>query len=149
MIRHRCARRRRSLWRGRCSDDRGSATVWMIGVTVAAFLMVGLVLDGGVMLRARSDAFAIAASAARVGAQQLDSDAAVEGLTALDPVAAEQAALAYLAAQGVTGSVTVTGDTVTVSVTTTANLQLLSLVGGGSATFDATADAQAVKVVPP
>lgn len=121
----------------------------MIGVTVAAFLMVGLVLDGGVMLRARSDAFAIAAAAARVGAQQLDSDAAVEGMTVLDPVAAEQAALAYLAAQGVTGSVIVTGDTVTVSVTTTADLQLLSLVGGDSATFDATADAQAVKVVPP
>lgn len=149
MIRQRWDSRLLLRWRERCTDDRGSATVWMIGVTVAAFLMVGLVLDGGVMLRARSDAFAIAAAAARVGAQQLDSDAAVEGMTVLDPVAAEQAALAYLAAQGVTGSVIVTGDTVTVSVTTTAELQLLSLVGGDSATFDATADAQAVKVVPP
>jgi hypothetical protein len=36
-----------------------------------------------------------------------------------------------------------------VSVTTSADLQLLSLVGGGSVTFDATAEAQAVKVVPP
>ena len=89
-------------------DDRGSATIWMIGVTRAAFLMVGLVLDGGVMLRARSDAFSIAASAARVGAQQLDADAAVEGDAVLDPVAAEQAALDYLAARGVTGTVTVT-----------------------------------------
>ena len=84
----------------------------MIGVTVAAFLMVGLVLDGGVMLRARSDAFSTAASAARVGAQQLDTDAAVEGVAVLDPVAAEQAALDYLAAHGVTGTVTVTADTV-------------------------------------
>ncbi|HRE00953.1 MAG TPA: pilus assembly protein TadG-related protein, partial [Ilumatobacteraceae bacterium] len=132
----------------RCCDDRGSATIWMIGVTVAAFLMIGLVLDGGVMLRARSDAFAVAGAAARVGAQQLDSDAAVEGEAVLDPVAAEQAALAHLAANGVTGSVVVTGDTVRVTVTTTADLQLLSLVGGGSATFEATAEAQAVKVVP-
>jgi hypothetical protein len=121
----------------------------MIGVTVSSFLMVGLVLDGGVMLRARSDAFAVAASAARVGAQQLDSDAAVEGETVLDPFAAEQAALDYLAAQGVTGFVSVVGDTVRVSVTTSADLQLLSLVGGGSVTFNATAEAQAVKVVPP
>lgn len=121
----------------------------MISVTLAAFLMVGLVIDGGVMLRARSDAFAIAASAARVGAQQLDSDAAVEGEAVLDPVAAEAVALDYLAAQGVTGSVTVEGDIVRVSVTTTADLRLLSLAGGGSASFDATAEARAVKVVPP
>jgi hypothetical protein len=121
----------------------------MIGVTFAAFLMVGLVIDGGVMLRARSDAFSIAASAARVGAQQLDSDAAVEGQAVLDPDAAEAAALDYLAAHGVTGSVTVEGDLVRVSVTTTADLQMLSLVGGGSATFDATAEARATKVVPP
>jgi Flp pilus assembly protein TadG len=145
----RFAARRRGNPRCRCADDRGSATVWMIGVTVSAFLMIGLVLDGGVMLRARSDAFALAASAARVGAQQLDSDAAVEGQAVLDPVAAEQAALAYLSANGVTGSVTVADDTVRVRVTTTADLQLLSLVGGGSATFDATAEAQTVKVVPP
>lgn len=135
--------------RDRLSDDRGSATVWMIGVTVCAFLMIGLVLDGGVMLRARSDAFAIAAAAARAGAQQLDQDAAVEGLTMLDPVAAEQAALDYLAANGATGSATVVGDVVQVSVTTTADLQLLNLVGAGSASFTATAQAQAVKVAPP
>src|SRR5690606_37610322 len=101
-------------WSQRCRDDRGSATVWMTGVTVATFLMVGLVLDGGVMLRARSDAFAIAAAAARVGAQQLDVDAAVEGTAVLDPAAAEEAAMAYLSAHGVTGSVVVSGDTVRV-----------------------------------
>lgn len=130
-------------------DDRGSATVWMIGVTVASFLMVGLVLDGGVMLRTRSDAFAIAASAARVGAQQLDGDAAVEGLSVLDPIAAEQAVLDYLAAQGAGGTVTVTGDRVTVTVTTSAQLQMLQVVGGDTVTFDATATAEAVKVTAP
>lgn len=131
----------------RCAgDDRGSATVWMIGVTVASFLMVGLLLDGGVMLRSRSDAFAIAGSAARVGAQQLDPDAAVEGLTVLDPIAAEHAVQGYLSAQGVTGTVTVTGDSVTVAVISTAQLQMLRVVGGDTVTFDATATAEAVKV---
>jgi len=139
-----CAELRRSA-----RDDRGSATVWMIGVTVASFLMVGLVLDGGVMLRTRSDAFAIAASAARVGAQQLDGDAAVEGLSVLDPIAAEQAVLDYLAAQGASGTVTVTGDRVTVTVTTSAQLQMLQVVGGDTVTFDATATAEAVKVTAP
>ena len=139
-----CAELRRSA-----RDDRGSATVWMIGVTVASFLMVGLVLDGGVMLRTRSDAFAIAASAARVGAQQLDGDAAVEGLSVLDPIAAERAVLDYLAAQGASGTVTVTGDRVTVTVTTSAQLQMLQVVGGDTVTFDATATAEAVKVATP
>jgi hypothetical protein len=112
--------------------------------------MVGLVLDGGVMLRSRSDAFAVAASAARVGAQQLDPDAAVEGLTVLDPIAAERAALDYLGAQGVTGTVTVTADAVTVTVSTAARLQMLEVVGGDTVTFNATATAtataEAVKV---
>lgn len=133
----------------RCHDDRGSATVWMIGVTFATFLMVGLVIDGGVMLRARSDAFSLAASAARVGAQQLDGDAAVEGQAVLDPVRAEAAALDYLASRGVTGSVTVEGDIVRVSVSTTAHLQILSLAGASTATFDAAAEAHATKVAPP
>lgn len=137
------------MHRLRSGRDRGSATVWMIGVTVSSFLMVGLVLDGGVMLRSRSDAFAIAASSARVGAQQLDPDAAVEGLTVLDPIAAEQAALAHLDAEGVEGTVRVTAQTVTVTVTSTAQLQMLRLAGGDTATFDATATAEAVKVTVP
>jgi hypothetical protein len=38
--------------RAAAEDDRGSATVWMIGVVVCTFLMLAVVLDGGVMLRA-------------------------------------------------------------------------------------------------
>ena len=134
---------------GRGRGDRGSATVWMIGVTVSAFLLVGLVLDGGTMLRARSDAFALAGAAARVGAQQLDPDAAVEGLTVLEPVAAERAVQDYLAASGVTGTARVVDDTVTVTVTTEAPLQMLRLVGGDTVTFDASATVEAVKVEDP
>ena len=133
-------------WTG---DARGSATVWMIGVTVASFLMVGLVLDGGVMLRSRSDAFAVAASAARFGAQQLDPDAAVEGLTVLDPIAADNAVQDYLATQEVTGTTTVDGNQVTVTVAASARLQMLQVVGGDSVSFDATATAEAVKVTAP
>ena len=129
--------------------DRGSATVWMIGVTVASFLMVGLVLDGGVMLRSRSDAFAVAASAARIGAQQLDPDAAVEGLTVLDPIAADNAVQDYLAAQEVTGTTTVDGNKVTVTVSASARLQMLQVVGGDTVSFDATATAEAVKATAP
>ena len=133
--------------RGRAADDRGSVTVWAIGATVASMLMLGLVLDGGTMLRARSDAFSLASAAARAGAQQLDPDAAVQGNSVLDPRAAEQAALEYLAARGATGTVTVTPEAITVTVTSSANLQLLSLAGGGdTASFTATSTVNVVKV---
>ena len=128
--------------------ENGSVTVWMIGVVVATFLMIGLLLDGGSMLRRRSDVFGIASSAARAGAQQLDQVQAVEGVAVLDPVAAERAALAYLTDRGLSGAVSVDGDTVTVEVNAVAELQMLKLVGGDGVSFTATASAQAVKVVP-
>lgn len=135
----------------RCSfrrDERGSATVWMIGVTISTFSLVALLLDGGVMLRARSDAFAVAGSAARAGAQQLDPDAIVEGLTVVDPVAAERAVQDHLDQAGVTGTADASGDTVTVTVTSEVELQMLRLVGGDTASFHATASVEAVKVEP-
>lgn len=137
---------RHGLLRERLGDDRGSVTVWAISATVACMLLVGLVLDGGTMLRARSDAFSVASAAARAGAQQLDPAAAVEGNAVLDPDAAQQAALDYLADRGATGTVTVTGDSITVTVTSSVDLQLLSLAGGDTATFAATATVNAVKV---
>jgi Flp pilus assembly protein TadG len=126
--------------------ERGSATLWMVGIVMATFLLVGLVVDGGAMLRVRSDAFAVAGSAARAGAQELDDDAAVEGHVVLDPDAARTAALAHLEQLGFRGSVTVTGDTVTVTARGTATLQLMRLAGGDTASFEATASATATKV---
>ncbi|MGE0139751.1 MAG: pilus assembly protein TadG-related protein [Ilumatobacteraceae bacterium] len=127
-------------------DDRGSVTVWAISATVASVLIIGLVIDGGTMLRARSDAFALASSAARAGAQELDSSAAVQGLTMLDPAAAERAALEYLAAHGATGTVAITDETITVTVTSATSLQLLRLAGAETASFTATSTVNIVKV---
>ena len=131
------------------ADDRGSVTVWAVSATVACVLILGLVLDGGSMLRARSDAFGLASAAARAGAQQLDPAAAVAGTAELDPAAAERAAVDYLAARGASGTATVTGATITVTVTSSAHLQLLSLAGADTATFNATVTVDAVKVGAP
>lgn len=125
--------------------EQGSATLWMIGVVVSSMLMIGLVVDGGVMLRARSDAFSLAAAAARAGAQQLDPDAATQGRPVLDPNRARQVALDYLAARNATGTVAVTTETITVTVTTTAHLQMLQVVGANTVSFNATATVRAVK----
>ena len=129
----------------RAHGSNGSATIWMIGVVVSSMLMIGLVLDGGTMLRARSDAFSLAAAAARAGAQQLDPDAAAQGRPVLDPNKARQVAIDYLTGHDATGTVALTGSTITVTVSTTAHLQLLQVVGARTVQFNATATVRAVE----
>jgi len=135
--------------RARAHSERGIATVWSVVVVGACFLMIGLVLDGGVILRARSEAFSLAGAAARVGAQELESDAAAQGAVVLDPVGARAAALEYLRQRGASGDVTVLGDEVTVTVTLTTELQMLRVASGRSVEVSATATVAAIKGAAP
>ncbi len=130
-------------------SERGIATVWSVVVVGACFLMIGLVLDGGVILRARSEAFSLAGAAARVGAQELESDAAAQGSVVLDPEGARAASLDYLAQRGAAGEVTVAGDEVSVTVTLMAELQMLRVASGGRVEVSATATVAAIKGAAP
>ena len=121
-------------------DDKGIATIWTAVVAGACLLMVGLVLDGGTILRARSTSYDLAGGAARVATQQLDQDALARGDVIVDPDAGRSAARAWLADRGVTGVVTVDGDTVTVAVRRHVDLQILQPV---SVEVEETATAQA------
>jgi hypothetical protein len=131
--------------RRQAAGERGVATIWAVIVVTACIAMIGLVLDGGVILRARSDAFGLAGAAARAGAQQLEPDAAAQGQVALDPNRARQAALDYLAARGATGTVSVEGNNVTATVFLTAHLQILRVRDGGAVGVTATATVTAFK----
>ena len=130
-------------------SERGIATVWSVVVVGACFLMIGLVLDGGVILRARNEAFSLAGAAARVGAQELESDAAAQGGVVLDPERARAASLDYLTQRGAVGDVTVAAAEVTVTVTLTAELQMLRVASGGSVEVSATATVAAIKGASP
>jgi hypothetical protein len=107
------------------SGDEGLVTIWAAVVALACLLIVGLVLDGGTILRARSRSFDLAGAAARVGIQQLDDVALTEGGVVLDEIGARQAATAYLAAHDATGDVAIDGLEVQVTVTDTVALQIL------------------------
>jgi Flp pilus assembly protein TadG len=115
--------------------DRGYVTLFTLGVSLAAVSVVGLVLDGGRAQRAQSDAFGAAAAAARAGAQELDAAAAVNGVVRLDPERASDAARAFLAARGLSGTVTVTDTRVSVTVAREVDFLILP----GAARLDATA----------
>jgi hypothetical protein len=125
----------------RVRDDRGSITALTASVLAGFVVMFALVVGGAEVLRARSDAFGAAAGAARAGAQELDEAAVVQGLVELDPQAAQAAAQSYLAARGATGSVTVSGTDVTVTVEDSVAIPHLGDVIG----VEATATVSAIK----
>lgn len=120
--------------------EAGVATIWTIGVAAGCLLMVGLVLDGGRVLRERSTAFDLAGGAARAAAQELDEQALAQGRVTLNPDAARATARAWLAAHDTSGDVAVEADTVTVTVRQTVRLQILR---PAQVTVDETATAQA------
>jgi Flp pilus assembly protein TadG len=115
--------------------DTGYVTLFTLGVALGMVSVVGLVLDGGRAQRAQSDSFGAAAAAARAGAQELDAAAAVEGQVRLDDDRASEAALSFLDARGLAGTVSVTDTKITVTV----NRHVDFVIMPGGASLDATA----------
>ncbi|PXY16988.1 hypothetical protein BA062_38045 [Prauserella flavalba] len=114
----------------------------MVVLVVGILALAGLTLDGGLALAAKVKANGEAQAAARAGAQAIDLSAYRNtGTLQLVPAQAVADAQSYLATVGASGSVTVSGDTVTVSITATQGTQLLGLVGISSLTVHGTGSA--------
>ena len=127
------------------SDESGMVTAFVVIFTLALLAMAGLVLDGGLALAAKVGAIDDAQAAARAGAQAIDIPLyRATGQITLDPQAAVADARRFLAASEHTGTVTVAGNQVTVTVSLTRPTQILSIVGidsiGVSGTGSATAE---------
>ncbi|GLZ30872.1 hypothetical protein Lesp02_30610 [Lentzea sp. NBRC 105346] len=123
----------RSRTRQLRKDEDGRVTAFVVIIALAALLFAGLVLDGGLALAAKVRAMGEAQEAARAGAQEIDLTAyRADGTLRLVPHQASAAAHSYLAAAGHTGSVSVTGNTVNVTVSINQPTQLLGLAGVGS-----------------
>ncbi|MCP2338915.1 hypothetical protein [Actinomadura rupiterrae] len=123
--------------------DAGRISAFVVVMSAALVLVAGLVLDGGLVLAARARALGQAQEAARAGAQAIDLAAYRQrGQVVLDPGRAEAAARAYLTGAGATGTVTATGQHVTVTITRVQHLQILPLVGLTSITVHATGTAR-------
>lgn len=116
----------RRWWAG--EDGRVSAFVLVF--TIGILALAGLTLDGGLALAAKVRANGQAEAAARAGAQAIDLGAyRATSRLELVPEQAIGNARRYLTSIGATGTVTVSGNTVTVTVTTTQRTQLLGLIG--------------------
>jgi len=132
-----------SLRQSRRPLDRGSISVFFTVLAFGLLALIGLVYDGGLAQAARAEATAIAAEASRAGAAQIDLDyLRATGITRLDPVAAQSAAAAWIAAAGIEGSASATVEEVAVTVTVDHPTEILGLIGIETITVDADATAR-------
>jgi Flp pilus assembly protein TadG len=126
-------------------NERGSASIWAILVISGAFtVLLGLVVDGGRVMDARIAASRAAAQAARVGADSLSSASVRSGHDAISVEAAKARAQNYLHDAGMSGAVSVSGDTVTVTVTGASETQILGVIGIGSFPIKESESARAI-----
>ncbi|MGO1053685.1 pilus assembly protein TadG-related protein [Crossiella sp. CA198] len=127
-------------------DEDGRVTAFVIVIVTAVLLFAGLTLDGGLALAAKVRALGEAQEAARAGAQEIDLAAyRANGTLRLAPRQASAAARAYLAAAGHSGTVSIAGNTVNVTVLVSQATQLLRLVGIDSITVTGTGQAQPLR----
>jgi len=114
----------------RLRDERGSASLLIIGLSLAVILAIGLAVDGSRKALAASRATSVAEEAARAGAQALDPHALASGRPAhVDPAEAAAAAHRYLASAGMTGQVHVQDDRIAVDTTDSLRTVFLGAVG--------------------
>ena len=128
------------------SRDAGTVTAFTVILTLGVLAFAGLVLDAGLAVSTKVHAISVAQSAARAGARELDVPALrTTDVIRLDQNAARAAAQSWLAHVGMTGTVTLTPTTVSVSVRTTRRTQLLQLIGLTQIPVTATTTAVAVR----
>ena len=128
-----------SRWR---REDAGSVTLFFVIAVAGLLVLIGLVVDGGTKVRALQRADRLAAEAGRAGGQAINVPTAIIGdPPTLDARAAVNASQAYLASNGISGTVSVdnAGRSLTVDVTTTTNTVFLGLIGVNSMTVHGSA----------
>lgn len=127
--------------------DDGKISVFVAAGMPMILIFLALTWDASDYLRAVHRADYLANEAARAGGQAIDIPLAVQGeRIVVDPEAAQQRALEYLAEAGVTGTVAVSEDRRTLSVTVEIEHQpvFLGPFGFGARTAEGTAEAHLI-----
>lgn len=125
-------------------DERGSVSVIVIATIVVLIVAAGLVVDSAGKYQSTQQAQMTASSAARAGTNAVAGQIVIDGTLKLNGSAAQNAAQNYLTAAGVSGNVSVTGDTITVSVEGSYTTRFLSLIGINSLPVAATSAARVI-----
>ncbi len=129
-------------------DERGVVTVWFASASFVMIILVGLAVDLSGQVHDQQRIRDVAAQAARTGGEQVQASSAIQGNGVFaDTLAAKRAALGYLAAARVDGSVRVVDGTfLVVRTTTTYRTKFLSLIGLTRLPVTGSATARLVRV---
>ncbi|WP_061015157.1 TadE/TadG family type IV pilus assembly protein [Microbacterium sp. CCH5-D1] len=134
----------RQLLRKLRDDERGSITPFFVVFVPALVLIVGLVVDGAGKIQANENAQAIASGASRAAANAVAAQVVSNGGISLDNTRAQIAATDYIEASGMTGTVNVVGNRITVSVETSYSTKFVSIIGIATLPAEATATAEII-----
>ncbi|MEG9227292.1 TadE/TadG family type IV pilus assembly protein [Aeromicrobium sp. Sec7.5] len=130
----------------RSQDERGSTTIFILVMALALFGSAALVIDGGYALSERRELTNQAEQAARVGADALNQNSLRDGgRVSVDPARARAAADAYLrAVDAPPSTITITGSRVTVTLSTTYDTVLLSVIGMNEMSVSGSGSAESI-----
>ena len=113
--------------------EAGSATVFVLGMSIVLFICAGLVVDGGLAINARRRVADDAEQASRVGADSINLDVLrAGGGIEIDPDLAQQRASNYLEDRGYglgQFDIEVDGETVRVVVRDVSETKILNALG--------------------
>jgi Flp pilus assembly protein TadG len=129
-------------------DESGSVSVWAALIVAALTLIVGISVDLTGQIAAKQHATDIAAQAARIAGQQLDSNAAMGGgpHARVDITKARTTALAFISGAGMEGTVNVTSGTrLLITATATYRPLFLTAIGLGPLAVTGTSTARIVR----
>lgn len=131
-------------------DERGTALTTGAVLLVTVFtLILGIAVDLSGQVQTKRQAFDVAAQAARVAGQHLDTDRFLDtaGSFRLSTTNAHQAALDHIEQAGMTGDVTIDGTDITITTTAQYTPVILPLLGITTLPVTATAHARAVRAL--
>ncbi|WP_322936906.1 hypothetical protein [Nocardioides bizhenqiangii] len=126
-------------------DERGTATAFVVGMSITLVVVAGLVVDGGGALNAKMTLADDVEAAAVAGAQATDElRLRDEGVLVINRAEAHERALALLAGRGYERiDIDVTDETVTVTAHDTVPTVMLNLINIDEFDIEATAVAEA------
>ena len=133
----------------RRDDERGSVTVWGVLIALVLVSVIGIAVDLTGQVNAQQRAHDLAQQVGRTAANQVQASQVMRGQSPqIDTAAARTAALGYLHAAGVDGSVQITGpSTLSVHVTIVYQPKFLGTAGIGPKTVIGDANIQLSRVV--
>lgn len=131
------------LW-SRAREDRGSAQIFLILTVVTLIVVIGLVVDGAGKVQLATEAQNVASSAARAATNAISGETIDGQELSIDSLLAEQTAYDYIESAGFSGTVTVSGSTITVTTTGSYATRYVSLIGISTLTVTGTATASLI-----